>query len=744
MNEYEQNLKDEQEYLEFVLSFLKFEINKGIELLLIKKSELVDLRKDMWENTVHFSEDFARLTEMNQYLSEINIQTANYEKTQKQIEKYKKMLAAPYFGRFDFVEDGIEGREKIYIGIHNVRDSKTHVIHVYDWRAPISSLFYRFEPGQAKYQAPFSEISGEMLLKRQYKIQSGKLKYFFDCSIRINDEILQEVLSRNSSVKMRNIVETIQKEQDVIVRDTENELLVVQGVAGSGKTSIALHRIAFLLYEGMGSKIGSNNIIIISPNSLFSNYISTVLPELGEDNVEQTTVDELFYKVFEGSIKSEKRNMQLESIIKCEDVEKSNFIRSCIEFKGSNTFITILDRLMNYFEHRLIEFEDIYFNGSVLESKQQLKNSFLKNDISMPMAKRLKRLESKMLDRVHPLQRKRLEKIEELIQKGEGHEFEVKPFSRLLSMKEGKNFIERLHKFTEIDCYKLYKLLFSDMKLIFKLAKELDLPETIENILLSTNACLNDGDLKYEDTMPLLYLKLKMEGNDLYSEIKQVVVDEAQDYYAIHYKVFGLLFRNAKFTVLGDVSQTIERQVEISYYEEIEKILNKRTSMKLFLNKSYRASYEINSFAQKLFDRKTEFISFERHETEPLIIHQKTQEQLDEKIIADINKYLEEGFESIAVICKTQDHTEELYSRIKEYIHIKLLKYRDNELEKGVILLPVYMTKGLEFDVVLIYGADSDNFKTNLDRKLLYIACTRALHRLGLYYTGDVSPLLIQ
>ncbi|HEX9062295.1 MAG TPA: ATP-dependent DNA helicase, partial [Clostridia bacterium] len=232
MSNYEQNLQEETEYLEKTLSFISNELHRQNNLLSDRKASLRSSSKDMWENSVHFSNDFDKLTEVNQYLSEVTMHTASYKSTETQIAKYKRVLGSPYFGRFDFVEEGFNGEEKIYIGLHNIMDPKTHEIYVYDWRAPISSIFYQYELGKAFYKAPSGDISGDVLLKRQYKIEDSSLKYFFDCNIVIGDEILQKVLSRNASPKMKNIVETIQREQDIIIRDTENELLIVQGVAG--------------------------------------------------------------------------------------------------------------------------------------------------------------------------------------------------------------------------------------------------------------------------------------------------------------------------------------------------------------------------------------------------------------------------------------------------------------------------------------------------------------------------------
>ncbi len=450
------DLKEEKKYLKDTLNFIKNEIENKMETLSHRKNELLESRKEMWENTVHFSNDFDRLTEINQYLSILTNQTGSYESAHKQIEKYKKMLSSPYFGRFDFLEKEIGEREKIYIGIHNVIDPVTYDIWVYDWRAPIAGIFYQYELGKASYKAPEGVIEGDVLLKRQYKIKNSMLKYFFDCNIQINDEMLQRVLGRNSSIKMRNIVETIQREQDIIIRDIDNELLIVQGIAGSGKTSIALHRIAFLLYHGMHSKLTSNNIIIISPNEVFSQYISEILPELGEENVKEITFESLALELIKDTIKIEKRTELLDYLAVGENKDRIQIRSSSIDFKGSMVWIKILDRLIQYYERNKIEFEDIYYDGVVIEKKEILKNQFLGDKIGISIAKRLKRMERRIFNKIHPMQKERVKKIEKIVQKTGGHEFEIKSFSRLLSVKESKRLLKKVREFTEFDSVILY------------------------------------------------------------------------------------------------------------------------------------------------------------------------------------------------------------------------------------------------------------------------------------------------
>ncbi|MBZ9621910.1 AAA family ATPase [Clostridium sp. FP2] len=742
MNDYELNHQEELLYLDDTINFLKKELEKDEYDITFRKRNLISSRKEMWQESVHSSNDFDRIPEMLQHLSEVDSQNFNYEKTLDRIKKYTRILNSPYFGRFDFKEDTYDDTDQIYIGLYNLIDNDTSSILIYDWRSPISSMFYQCEIGKGSYNAPFGVISGDIFMKRQYKIENSKLKYFFDSSITINDEILQEVLCHNSSSNMKNIVETIQKQQDVIIRDTENELLIVQGVAGSGKTSIALHRIAYLLYVGMESKLHSNNIIIISPSSVFSKYISGVLPELGEENVEETTFDNIVVDFLDNRFIFESRKQQLEFLIINDNQQNLNIKMENTKFKGSKTFATILDRLIKYYEHKLTYFEDLYYDGKIIETKEQLNNLFLNSKMDLPISRRLKRIESMMLNKIHPLRKLRLEKIQRVVENGASHQLEIRSFSRLMAIKEAKVLMRHLHKFTEVDYADLYKLLFNKTGLLLKLSNGLELPKNIDQMILETTRSLHKGYINYEDCAPLLYIKLKLNGSREFSAIQQVVIDEAQDYYPLQYEVFNLLFTRAKFTVLGDFNQTLEKRGDKSIYDDIDKILCKKKSIKLSMNKSFRSSMEINAFTQKILNSKQEFVSFERHESEPQIIFKDNEELLYEAIIQDIHNYESRGYESIAVICKTEKETLLVQKKLSNLTNIKLLNTENTESIKGTLAIPSYISKGLEFDVVLVCNVSKDNYNSEFDRNLLYVACTRALHQLSIYYTGEKSEFI--
>lgn len=740
MSQYEEIFEEESTYLERVISFLEDQIKLSGGHVKHQKQNLVELRKEMWSEGSKHADEFDRIIELNQYMTMEAIESSQYKHKLEKLRKYESMIEKPYFGRFDFAEEQ-EEEEKIYIGYGNIMDDDTYEVLVYDWRAPISSIFYRNEVGKASYMAPCGQIDGEVFLKRQYEVKKGHLEYFFDCSLTITDEILQQALGKNASSKMKNIVETIQKEQDQIIRNKENDLLIVQGVAGSGKTSIAMHRVAFLLYDRLEEGLTHNNIVIISPNNLFGEYISSVLPELGEKNVLHLTLEEMFEQYFGESLRMRSRMSQLEYVI---NHKQRNQIRKNIEFKGSNEFIIMLDRLVEHFERQMIQFEDIYYDGKIIENKHLLKSQFLNNKINLPIAKRLNRIEQMMMDRLEPLQQKKRKVIETYLEQKGGYEFEEENKSKYLINRQKQGVLNTLRKFTKVDMIKLYECLFKDEELFDKLSKGLKLPKEMKIIKARTLKGIREESIAYEDGVALLYLKLKIEGSNTYASIKQVLIDEAQDYYPMHYKIFGEIFKSAQYTVLGDVCQTIEKDEGEALYEDVIRLLGAKKALKLSLTKSYRSSYEINQFNQKLRGDYTECIAVERHDEKPIISGCIDEKDLQDQILQQVKQYRKNGYETITILCKTKQQSIQVYKVLREHIEIKLVSEEDTYLEKGILIMPIYMAKGLEYDAVIVYDVNNKAYHNKFDKQLLYIAGTRALHRLSLFYRGEISKFLIQ
>ncbi len=710
----------EEKRLAQTISLAEEQLKQAKEAADKKKSEIIEAKKDVRENTEHgitslyTSDGFEALVELSQYINPVTDKIIDYEEEEHKILLLEKMIKSPYFARIDFKFDDEDEFEKIYIGRSSLRKNSYQEMYVYDWRSPIASIFYRFMTGEAFYDAPCGRVTGELNLKRQYEIKNGKLEYFFDSDVQIVDEFLRQLLSQNTTAKMKAIVETIQHEQDVVIRDMENDLLMVQGVAGSGKTSIALHRAAYLMYQGLQTKLSANNIMIISPNSIFEQYISNVLPELGEDNVISSVFEDILSALLIGR-KIQSRNDFLENLIV--NSKYKEISRNSIEFKTSSFFREILDQFLIDIPRQWIEFEDVYYEGKCVVSRQILKDKIL-GRTETPLGIKLEQLEDYILEQIFGTG------------KGRGH-------------KEEKNLIKQeIQKFIKIDIVELYKILFSNEAYFYSLLQNSNLSQGIKSIWEYTRENLEADRLYYDDAIAIAYLYLKIYGTNKYKNIKQVVIDEAQDYYPLQYEIFNLLFSNAKFTILGDMKQTLAKKEDISFYEQIQKILNKKKSSLIMLDKSFRCTNEILNFSLKFIEQSSQIKSFNRNGDSPKVYIADNSEIFIDEIVKEINLCQEKGFQSICLICKTEKNSIYLFNKIKHKLDIQLIKNGSVSDLQGVFILPVYMSKGLEFDAVLICDADSQNYHDEDDKNLLYVACTRALHKLSLFCENEVSPLI--
>lgn len=710
----------EEKRLAQTISLAEEQLKQAKEAADKKKSEIIEAKKDVRENTEHgitslyTSDGFEALVELSQYINPVTDKIIDYEEEEHKILLLEKMIKSPYFARIDFKFDDEDEFEKIYIGRSSLRKNSYQEMYVYDWRSPIASVFYRFMTGEAFYDAPCGRVTGELNLKRQYEIKNGTLEYFFDSDVQIVDEFLRQLLSQNTTAKMKAIVETIQHEQDVVIRDMENDLLMVQGVAGSGKTSIALHRAAYLMYQGLQTKLSANNIMIISPNSIFEQYISNVLPELGEDNVISSVFEDILSELLNGR-KIQSRNDFLENLIV--NSKYKEISRNSIEFKTSSFFREILDQFLIDIPRQWIEFEDVYYEGKCVVSGQILKDKILGRP-ETPLGIKLEQLEDYILEQIFGTG------------KGRGH-------------KEEKNLIKQeIQKFIKIDIVELYKILFSNEAYFYSLLQNSNPSQNIKNIWKYTKESLEADSLYYDDAIAIAYLYLKIYGTNKYKNIKQVVIDEAQDYYPLQYEIFNFLFSNAKFTILGDMKQTLAKKEDISFYEQIQKILNKKKSSLIMLDKSFRCTNEILNFSLKFIEQSSQIKSFNRNGDSPKVYIADNSEIFIDEIVKEIKLCQEKGFQSICLICKTEKNSTYLFNKIKHKLDIQLIKNGSVSDLQGVFILPVYMSKGLEFDTVLICDADSQNYHDEDDKNLLYVACTRALHKLSLFCENEVSPLI--
>ena len=715
-----EQIKEEQ-HLKKTISLVQEQLEKAHTRIEKIENDIKETRQDLRENSEHSigslwgSEAFEALAELSQFTNELNDKIVDGEETNAKIRQLQSMLTSPYFARIDFKFDDENHYEDIYIGRRALKEEGGATRYIYDWRSPIASVFYRFMTGRAFYEAPVGRIAGEVGLKRQYEIKEGKLEYFFDSDVQVVDEFLRKALSQNTSPQMKTIVETIQKEQDIVIRDMESELMMVQGVAGSGKTSIALHRAAYLMYQGLAEHLAPEDILIISPNSLFEQYIANVLPELGEENVDSTIWEYIVTKILKRK-NLQSREQFIESIIIRN--RYSNTIKSSMAFKNSSVFHTMLNRVVDDLLQNQIQFEDIYNNGTMIVSGEMLKDKLLSATPTHSIKTRLKILEEYILDMFGDIKNGRVRKSERLMVK------------------------EYMQKCATINVTNLYSRLFNEREYFDKISAGLVLPDDIGKILTWTKDNLMSHKLYYDDMAALVFLSIMINGESSYQDIKQVVIDEAQDYYPLHFAIFKALFPKAKMTVLGDINQTLEKNEDMSLYAQIEKIFNRKLSNLVVMDKSFRCTSEILNFSSKFLERRTKIESFNRNGEKPEVFALSDEASYRQAIIDRIKMCQAKGYGSIGLICKTKNNAQALYKILKDQVDIKLVDGHGNEETRGTFIIPVCLSKGLEFDAVMICDADGNTYCHEEDKHLLYIATTRALHQLDVLCLGELSSFV--
>ncbi len=687
------------------------------------------------------SQSFEELVELSQYVNPIMVQSAAYSREARLFASLERTAESPYFARIDFLFQGEDAPEKIYIGRASLTDDNGDM-RVYDWRTPVASVFYRFGAGKAYYDAPQGRIEGELCLKRQFEIKSGRLEFFFDADVEIVDEFLRKLLSQNTSARMKTIVETIQKDQDVVIRDMENGLLMVQGVAGSGKTSIGLHRVAYLMYQALSNRVAKNDIVILSPNTLFEQYIENVLPELGEENVNSLVFEQLCERLLKRPVQA--RGEHVEALIACEDAPKKALMKSCAAFKGSCAFAELVGRYVQELPES-IAFSDVYYDGGLIAKAEDMRGKLARVQSAEPLTVRLKKLETPIWEAIHEKRPARIKALEAAFAEYPEYEFEIKERARAISIAESAALMEQIRAFTEPDCFALYRALFEDEAAFCRLAERarVILPDNIGEILEYTRASLmdlaSDGALPYEDALGLCFLYQRLSGA-AWPNIRQAVVDEAQDYYPLHFALLAKLFPHARFTVLGDIDQTLEKREDMSFYEGVRGVLKKERSALVTMDKSFRCTNEILAFGARFLGGQRAPESFNRGGDEPEV-HAATAQDMDALILGEIAACKAKGLGSIALITKTRSEAIYAYERLKEKAPLKLAL--DGGELSGAFGIPAFLSKGLEFDPVLILDADEAHYHTEDDKKLLYICSTRALHRLSVFAAGKVSPLIV-
>lgn len=601
--------------------------------------------------------------------------------------KLLKLSQSPYFGRIDFAPQG-KSTLPVYIGIYSFIDEQQRQSLIYDWRAPISSMFYDFELGEAAFATPGGTVQGTIELKRQYKIRDGRLEFMLENDVNIHDDVLQRELAKSSDDRLKNIVATIQRDQNAVIRNETAPVMVIQGVAGSGKTSIALHRIAFLLYR-YRETIGAKDVLIISPNKVFADYISNVLPELGEEHIPELGMEELAADLLDHQYSFQTFFEQVSALL---DTHDSAFIER-IRFKSSFEFLSHLNQYLIYVENN-------YFTvGELRVGQTTVPLPFLlakfRTFHRVPLLKRFALVAEQVRAYVRDATRRKLTNHEKSTI-GEA--------------------IPRMFRFHQVP--DLYRDFYRWM----------GKPELFRHD--------QSQRLEYADVFPLIYLRLRLEGITAYDHVKHLLVDEMQDYTPVQYAVLSRLFLCQK-TILGDVSQTVN-PYSASSAETIERVFPQAEVVKLY--RSYRSTVEITAFAQRITPNPY-IIPLERHGPAPVVARFGSPDQEMQAIQELITTFQRSGNHSLGIICKTLRQATDAYQAL-EAPGIYLLTDESKTFKEGIIITTAHLAKGLEFDEVVVPFASARTYQTEVDKSMLYVACTRAMHRLTLTCSGDVAPFL--
>ncbi len=742
----ELELQTERQRLTMVLREIGEQLELGQGNLKGSRQELREALDAYWERSAANSLDQAQQIEA--VARQKSLTAASFQKQ----ARLERLADSPYFGRIDFREEQPKPRhapEAVYLGIASLIDRQSGAYLIYDWRSPIAGMFYDYEPGPAKYLCPAGTILGEITLKRQYQIKDGKLLSCFDTDLQIDDEILQEILSRSADSKMRTIVNSIQREQNRIIRDETHRLLLVEGPAGSGKTSVALHRAAYLLYLERNA-ITAKNILILSPNQIFSDYISGVLPELGEENVLQTTFREYilgFRKAFPLAV--EERDSQLEYLLAGPAAPEDPAYRgraAAVRYKSSPQFRQALRNYLIFLETDLIrDCPTIRFREQTIMSAAEWRTLFQKTLAYLPPTARLAQIQKRVqvLLRPHLHELRRAKEAEIAAGGEEVNEKTIKALARLAAHRELGPLLAELERRTTLVPYECYRRLFAEEGLLERLAPGSELPQDWPAIRAQTLEWFDRGFIPYEDLLPLIFCQGHLDGFPVRNGIRHLIIDEAQDYSELQYEILKQLFPDASWTVLGDPAQAIHPFFQTAAFTAIPGILGVSQSLAVRLQRSYRSTREIQSFCQSLLVAAEAVEPINRHGDRPEL-YRTPAAALPGLIRQCVRKLRDEGCRSIAVICKTAREAASLHGLLPEANDLFLVTREAAAFRSGSLLLPIYLAKGLEFDGVIIPDAGAAVYSPEHpgDRQLLYIACTRALHRLILCHSGELSPYL--
>ena len=683
------------EFLLYVTEELKKRIRELAGTIQDVQRDIESMNEYYWENYTEMDQyGYENFDNQQALLAQVNAG----QEHRRTLMRFKKMLDSPFFGSVKFLYDGEEEPETFYIGIGNFARERGSIPLIYDWRAPVSGLFYDYDRGRGAYEAPAGVQEGEILSKWQYKIRGGRMLYEFESDMKIDDEILKAELGTNSDIRLKNIVRTIQREQNAIIRNTKDRILAIQGVAGSGKTSVALHRIAYLLYHDR-EHLKSSNILILSPNGVFADYISHILPELGEENIQEMSFDLFAYRELlctaadcEDRYHQIERRLAYQTCGKDEEIEKAE---ERYRWKQSADFVRAVEGFLVELEDRLVDFHDVEFRNFRKKADEIMK-LFYDRFAGTLLLSRMDVIRDYFIDEYETLKGRAID--------DEGREYIRQKFSSM---------------YVTTDIYEIYNWFLNENAL--PLLPEVPREERV---------------IAYEDVFPLLYLKYRLQTGAVRRDIRHLVVDEMQDYSYLQYVLLEKLFP-CNMTILGDRAQTIDCK-ERDVLTFLPEIFGKKLR-KISLDKSYRNTQEIAEYAARFTQRKREgYLNRQGKE-----VVEETYGTLMEALEAVLGQVRDRGeaegeYETAAVLVMTEKEALEAFSYLKERRENVHHIHRDTEsFQRGLTVAAYYMAKGLEFDQVFVIGGDKNH---GMFQNFRYISATRALHELYVYTLSDECP----
>lgn len=696
----QRDMQSEKKYAEDVRVFLDSEIERLQKLIADYKSDIKILGEDF--NMDNPNGGMYSGTELTETHHEMEKHFLYAEEAKNDIYFYKKLKNAPYFGKVLFKTNENSGEKNVYIGLRTLQEHDTFKMMVCDWRAPVASLFYEEFDDKAFFDAPKGRIFCDLLLKRQFKFEDGELSYYVDSDLKIDDDILRNVLSSSSGEHLKVIVNSIQREQNKVIRYSDGENLLVCGPAGSGKTSVGFHRLAYLLYQNR-KELSSAEIIMFSNNDIFASYVADIIPELGEMPINYAS----FYSIFAAEIPTVSVG---DYYSLADDILNGNKRRfKSASFKMSEEFSKYLECTVKTLG---AEFNDVKVYDRVIISKESLFERF-SNDTENSQKIRGERLAAYTQGVIDKYFAEHRNELYEIADKDTDIDEGTPKILKRLRREVKSGAVEMIKNATVIDPVTTY----------FKFLKEYADKNAFPELLDSANT-LKKGFVEFEDALCIVYMKTVLGTCAVLSGVKHILVDEAQDLSFVQHQIIRRMFPRAKVTLLADANQAIIPEINMTDTQKLSELYSAKV---LNLNKSYRSTKQINKFALNLLNESSRYEIFERN-GEDVDFRKGDSAKLGE-LLRDVSN---KG-KTLAVITKTASDAADIYSKLKSgNEHLRLCDNKSCEMGNAPVVMPLSLTKGLEFDSVIVVDSNG-TFLKDENKKFLYLAATRALHKLTVF-----------